>query len=209
VRLKEWAGLCSKEINEILQFHVQFASMMAERFDDASKSPHDSKYEGPLAETTLAERIRETTGFLSTNVKEMTLEIESFVVTLEKEQVTMQKEKSLVKRILRLLKSLFKAIATIFTTLSASVSDTDRHHPDPKIRENRLANTTLGQAAFEFGRADSGTFLEHCNPPPARTEVIDPFMQNPRKGKSLRPSTKQFYSSRTLFPRKQRTPKRN
>ena len=68
---------------------------MAERFDDASMSQHDLKYDGPLAETTLAERIRETAG-LSTNVKEMTLEIESFVVTLEEEQVTMQKEKSLV-----------------------------------------------------------------------------------------------------------------
>ena len=178
MRLKERAGLCSKEINDILEYHVQFASLMAQRFDDASKSQRDLKYDGPLPETTLAERIRETAGFLSRNVKEMTLEIESFVDTLEKEQeqVTMQKEKSLVKRILRLLKSLFKAIATIFGTLSASVSDTDRHHPDPEIRENRLANTTFGQAAIEFGRADSGAFLEHNIPPSARTEVIDSLM---------------------------------
>ena len=88
--------MCSKEINEILEYHVQFASLMADRFDDASKSQHNLKYDGPLAEMTLAERIRETAGSLSTNVIEMTLEIESFVVTLEKEQVTMQKEKSLV-----------------------------------------------------------------------------------------------------------------
>jgi hypothetical protein len=44
-RLKEHAGLCSNATNEILQYHVQFADLMAQRIDDASKSQYNLEYD--------------------------------------------------------------------------------------------------------------------------------------------------------------------
>ena len=149
--LKEWAGLCSDATNEILQYHVLFASLMAQQIDEASKSQYDLNYDGPLADTTkLAKDIRNASNSFTTFVERMTNELESFVSALEKVQVTAQKEQSLARR-----------IATIFATLSPSILGTVRYHPDPKIRGSKLANTALGQAASEFCRVDSGAFLEH------------------------------------------------
>ena len=155
-RLKKRAGLFSTAINRFLQSHGLFASLMAQWIDDASKFQYDLMYDGPLAETTkLVEDIRNISSFLSTHVTEMTYELESFVSALEVVRVTVQKER--VKK----EQSLAKRITTIFATLSPSISGTDRHHPDPKIRRSSLANTALGQAASEFCRVDSGVFLEH------------------------------------------------
>ena len=153
---------------------------MAERFDDASKSQYGLKDDDDLETTRLAKDIRNTSRSLLTFVERMTYDLRSFVSILQKEkvQVTVQQEQSLAKQIL-----------TIFATLSSSTSDTARHHLDPKIQGSMLANTALGQAASEFCRMNSGAFLEHITPP-ARTEVIDSLMQNPRKGKSLRVSTR-------------------
>ena len=114
-RLKERAGLCSNATNEILQYHVQFASLMAQRIDDASESQYDLM-DDDLETTRLAKDIRKASSSLSTNVERMTYELESFVSTLERVQVTMQKEQSLAKRI----------AATSFSFIYS----TDRHHPD-------------------------------------------------------------------------------
>jgi hypothetical protein len=152
--------LCSDTTNEILQRHVLFASLMAQRIDDASKSQYNLKYDGPEM-TKLAKDINKASRSLSTNVTQMTNDLNSFVSALEKAQVTMEKEWSLVERILLWLKSLFKAITTIFAVLYPSISDTLRHHPDPRLRGCALVVTALGQAASVFCAMDSGAFLKH------------------------------------------------
>ena len=154
--------MCLDTTNDILQYHVRFASLMAQRFDDASRSQYDLKDDG-IETTRLAKEIRNASNSLSTNVERTKYELKSFVSILQKEKihVAVKNEQSLAGRILRWLKSLFQAIKTIFATLFPSISDTERHHPDPKIRESRLAETALGQAASEFCKVDSGALLEH------------------------------------------------
>ena len=165
-RLKERAGLCSQESDEILQYHVRFASLMAQRIDDASKTQDNLISDSPEARE-LAEEISKASGLLSTNVERMTYEIDSFVSALKKMKVAVEtqkplgKERSLVERVLRWLKSMFKAIAAIFAKLTPSIPVIARHHPDPKVRGSVLADTALGQAASVFCRVDSGAFLEH------------------------------------------------
>ena len=151
--------MCSNETDKMLEYHVRFASLMAERIDDASKSQCNVN-PGPEA-TKLTEGINEASSSLSTNVAQMTYDLNSFVSALEKAQVTVEKEWSLVERILLWLKSLFKAIATIFATLTPSGSSTVRHHSDPKVRGRASADTALGQATSDFCRVESGAFLEH------------------------------------------------
>ena len=162
-RLKERAGLCSKETDEILQYQVRFASLMAQRIDDASRSQGNLICDSPEAKE-LAEDINKASGLLSTNVERMTYELCSFVSVLEKMQ---GKELSLLERILLWLESMFNAIAAIFATI-ASISDIVSHCPDPKVRGCALALTALGQAASVL----CGAFLEHITPL-ARTQVID------------------------------------
>ena len=121
---------------------------MAQRFDDKSKFQYDLT-EDFLETTRLAKYIRKATSLLSTNVERMKYELQTFVSILQKEklQVTAQKRQSLAKR-----------VATFFAT-SRSISGTVHHHPDPKIRESRLAEAAPGQAASEFCTVDSGAFL--------------------------------------------------
>jgi hypothetical protein len=152
--------LCSDTTNEILQRHVLFASLMAQRIDDASKSQYNLKYDGPET-TKLAKDINKASRSLSTNVTQMTNDLDSFVSALEKAQVTVEKGRSLAERILRWLKTLFKAIARIFATLSPSISESLLHHPDPRIRGCAFAVTALGQAASVFCAMDSGVFLKY------------------------------------------------
>ena len=166
--------MCSNETDEILEYHVRFASLMAQRIDNASKARNNLICESPEARE-LAKDISKASGFLSTNVERMTLELDSFVSALKKMQVAVGKERSLIERILRWLKTMFKAIATIFASLTPSISDVVRHHPDPKVRGCALSKTALGQAAFVFCRVESGASLEHTILP-ARTEVIDCLM---------------------------------
>ena len=63
--------MCSDTTNEILQRHVLFASLMAQRIDDASKSQYNLKYDGPET-TKLAKDISKASRSLSTNVTQMT-----------------------------------------------------------------------------------------------------------------------------------------
>ncbi|KAI0269545.1 hypothetical protein BGY98DRAFT_1190299 [Russula aff. rugulosa BPL654] len=145
-RLKKQATLCSNETDKILEYHVKFASLMAQRIDDASKSQCNVN-PGPEA-MKLTEGINDASSSLSTNVAQMTYDLDSFVSALENAQVTV------AERILRWLKSLFKAIAAIFTTLTLSGSSTV-HHPDPKVRGRASAETALGQATSDLCRAES------------------------------------------------------
>ena len=152
--------MCSNATNEILQRHVLFASLMAQRIDDASKSQYNLKFDGPET-TKLAKDINRASHSLSTNVTQMTYDLNLFVSALEKVQVTVEKERSLAERILRWLKSLFRAIAMIFAALAPSISNTLRQYSDPNVQGCALAVTALGQAASVFCAMDSGTSLEH------------------------------------------------
>jgi len=147
--LKEDAGRCSIATNAILQGHVRFASLMAQRVDDASRSQYNLKYD--YSETTrLANDISEASRSLSIHVTKMKDNLDKFVAALEKVQVTMKKERSLVERIMGWLKSLFRAIARIFAKYCPPVSAV-----------LHSAVSTLGKAAATFCAADSGVFLEH------------------------------------------------
>jgi hypothetical protein len=120
-RLKEQAGLCSNTTNEILGRHILFASLMARRIDDASKSQYNLKYGG--SETTkVAKDINRASRLLSTNVTQMTNVLNLFVSALEDVQVAMKIERSLAEHILRWLESLFKTIADIIATSAFPVS---------------------------------------------------------------------------------------
>ena len=167
--------MCSEETDKILEYHVKFASLMAQRIDDASKSQCNVN-PGPEA-TKLTEGINDASSSLSTNVAQMTYDLDSFVSALEKAQVTV------AERILRWLKSLFKAIAAIFTTLTPSGSSTV-HHPDPKVRGRASAETALGQATSDLCRAESGALLEHIILPCMdRSDRL--FDAEPKEGKEF------------------------
>src|ERR1700755_3424088 len=97
--LKEHAGLCSNATNEILQSHVRFASLMAQRIDDASRSQYNLKYD--YSETTrLANDISEASRSLSINVRKMNDNLNSLVSVLEDVQVTVKEEPSLAEKVL-------------------------------------------------------------------------------------------------------------
>jgi primosomal protein N'' len=113
--------LCSNAANKILQRHVRFASLMAQRIDDASKSQYNLKYD--YSETTrLANDISEASRSLSIYVTDMKDNLDKFVSVLEEVQVTVKKEPSLAERILGWLKYLFKAIARILATVCPPIS---------------------------------------------------------------------------------------
>jgi hypothetical protein len=159
-RLKEHAGLCSNATNEILQYHVRFASLMAQRIDDASKSQYNLKYD--YSETTrLADDISEASRSLSINVREMKDNLSSFVSVLEDVQVAVKKEPSLAEKILGWLKYLFKAIARILATVCPPISALLLHSAEPKVQKSAFVVSTLGEAAATFCTADPGAFLEH------------------------------------------------
>jgi hypothetical protein len=184
--LKEEAGWCSNATNEILQCHVRFASLMAQRIDDASKSQYNLTYDD--SETTrLAKDISEASRSLSINVSKMMCNLGSFVSVLEEAQVTVKKEPSLVERILGWLKYLFKVIARILATVCPPIPAL-LPSAKPKAQKSGPPASTLREAAAKFCTADPGVFLVHiaCK---RRTELIDSLMQNPRRGKSLRAST--------------------
>jgi hypothetical protein len=97
--LKKHAEICSNKANEIAQRHVPFASLMAQRIDDASESQYNSKYDEET--TRLAKDINEAAGSLSIYVARMKDNLNLFVSTLEGVQITVKKEPSRVERILR------------------------------------------------------------------------------------------------------------
>jgi hypothetical protein len=159
-RLKEDAGQCSNATNAILQCHVRFASLMAQRIDDASKSQNNLKYDDSKT-TRLANDISEASRSLSIHVTTMKGNLNKLVSILEKVQVTVKKERSLAERILRWLKSLFKAIARVFATYCPRLSDLLLHCAEPIVQKSAYTVSTLRKAAAKFCAADSGAFLEY------------------------------------------------
>jgi hypothetical protein len=168
-RLKKHAGLCSNAANEILQRHVRFASLMAQRIDDASKSQYNLKYD--YSETTrLANDISEASRSLSIYVTDMMYDLDKFVSVLEEVQVTVKKKPSLGKRILGWLKYLFKVITRILATVCPPVSALLLCSAEPNVQMFAFALSALGKAAAMFCTVDSGAFLEHVILPLQRQE---------------------------------------
>ena len=183
--LREDAGWCSNATNKILQCHVRFASLMAQRIDDAPKS----RYKLKTDETTrLANDIRVASCSLSIHVTKMKDNLASLVSALEKVQVTVKKERSLAERILGWLKSLFKAIARIFATFCVPISGL-LHSAEPEVLKSVLAVSTLRKAAATICAAEVGAFLEHIILL-FKDRVTDSLIQDLRRGKSLRASTR-------------------
>jgi hypothetical protein len=143
--LKAYAGHCSNEANKILRCHVRFASLVAQRMDNASKSQYNLKYDG--SETTrLAEDISDASDSLSTYVALMKDILDKFVSVLEEVQVTVKKEPSLGERILGWLKYLFQAIARILATVCSSIF-TFTSSPEPN---KQIPVSTLEQGVATF-----------------------------------------------------------
>ena len=158
--LTEDAGRCSNETNKILQCHVRFAYLMAQRIDDASNSHYNLKYNE--SETSrLASDISASADSLSTFVTKMKDNLNSFVSVLEELQVTVKREPSLAEQILGWVKSLFKAIARILATVCPPISALLHHSAAPKVQKSAVVVSTLGQAAAIFCAGDSGALLEH------------------------------------------------
>lgn len=153
--LKEDAGRCSNAANAIVQCHAQFASLMAQRVDDASNSHYNLKYDDSKT-TRLANDIGEASRALSIHVTKMKDNLDKFVSVLENVQVTAKKEPSMVERILGWLKSLFKAIARIFATYCPTLL---LHSADPKAQKTAASVSTLGKAAATFCAGNSGAFV--------------------------------------------------
>lgn len=176
--LKEDAKKCSNATNAILQCHVQFAFLMAQRIDDASES-YNLKYDN--SETTrLASDISDTADLLSTNVSRMKDNLNSFVSDLEEVQVIVKKEPSLGEQILGWLKSLSKAIARILATLCPPISTILLHSADSKVKMSACAVSTLGKAAATFCTPDPGALLEHITPRERRDDRL--FDAEPQEG---------------------------
>jgi len=151
--LREDAGWCSNATNEILKVHVQFASLMAQRIDDASESQYRLKYEEKTM--SLANDISEASRSLSIYVTKMKDNLNSLVSTLERIQVTVKEERSLVERILGWLESLFKAIARILVIFCPPISAHLFHSAEPKVQKAAFVVSTLGVAATTFCAAYS------------------------------------------------------
>ena len=158
--LKEHAGHCSNEANKILRYHIRFASLMAQRMDNASKSQCNLKYDG--SETTkVANDISEAADSLSTYVQMMNDNLGGFVSVLEEVQVTVKKEPSLGERILGWLKYLFQAIVRILATVCSSIF-TSTSSPEPN---KRTPTSTLEKGAATFCTVSPGALLEHITLP--------------------------------------------
>jgi hypothetical protein len=152
--LKEDAEWCSNAINKILQLNVRFASLMAQRIDNASKSPYNLKYDD--SETTrITNDIREVSHSLSINVTDMAYDLESLMSALEDVQVAV-KERSLAGKLREWLKYLLKVIAGIVAAVCSPIS---RVEPEPQYLT--FAVSSLGKAVAEVCRVDPGAFSEY------------------------------------------------
>jgi leucyl-tRNA synthetase len=156
--LKEDAEWCSNAINKILQHHVRFASLIAQRIENASKSQYNLKHDD--SETTkITNDIREVSHSLSINVTDMEYDLESFVSALEDVQVVV-KERSLADKLREWLKYLLKVIAGIVAAVCFLIS-TCLSCVEPKPQYLTSAVSTLGKAAAKVYRVDSGAFSEY------------------------------------------------
>jgi hypothetical protein len=156
--LKEEAGWCSNRINEILQLHVRFASLMAQRIDNASKSQNDLKYDSSETRT-IAVNISEASRSLALSVSKMEDSLKSFVSILEEVQVAV-KERTLAEKFLGWLEYLLKAIVGIVAAVCSPISSLlSRIEPNPQYVASGVS--ALGKAAAQFCRVDPGASSEH------------------------------------------------
>jgi hypothetical protein len=164
-RLEEHSRLCSDMTNVILQCHVRFAFLMAERIDDASRPQSSLNYDS--SETTrLADNISTSASSLSEYVERMKDDLESFVSDLEDVQFTLKKElspqvtakkESWLAKILGWLKSLFDGIASLLRLASCVPISVFHSSAGPR----RRPVSALQAGANRFCTANSGAFLEH------------------------------------------------
>ena len=152
--LREDVGWCSRATDAILLCHAQFAYLMAQRIDDASRSWLKGLKYGPET-TKLANDINKASRALSQHVTHMQGNLNAFVSALEKMEV--RKKRSTAKRILGWLKYLFSALASIFA-LGSFVSPF-LHSAAPGLGLVAPAASTLWKAAAAFCGAASGMFL--------------------------------------------------
>jgi hypothetical protein len=164
-RLKSNAWTYSTATNAILEYHAQFAFLMAQRINDASESQSNMKCDDSETKR-LAKDISNASRLLSTAIIEMKEGIDLFVSALQNVQLAMKHEPPLAERILRWLKSLFKVIVSILDTANRPISAV---HPSAEPRRQRpvVIVSTLREAAAKFCTAD----LEH--PEGKESESLD------------------------------------
>jgi len=143
--LREDVGWCSRATDAILLCHAQFAYLMAQRIDDASKTWLKGLKYGQDT-TRLANDINKASRALSEHVTHMQGNLSSFVSALEKMKV--RKKSSMAKRILGWLKNLFNALANIFAL--GSLLSPFLHSIAPGISFIAPAASTLWKAAAAF-----------------------------------------------------------
>lgn len=148
--LREDVGWCSRATDAILLCHAQFAYLMAQRIDDASRSWLKGLKYGQDT-TKIANDINKASRALSQHVTQMQENLKSFVSALEKMEV--RKKSSMARRILGWLKHLFNALASIFA-LGSFVSPF-LHSVAPGVSLIAPAASTLWKAAAAFCGAAS------------------------------------------------------
>ncbi|KAI0273901.1 hypothetical protein BGY98DRAFT_109186 [Russula aff. rugulosa BPL654] len=159
-RLKEDARWCSNAINKILQLHVRFASLMAQRIDNASKSQCNLKYDD--SETTrIANDIREASRSLSKNVTDMAYDLNLFMSALEEVQVPV-KERSLADKLREWLKYFLRVIVSIVTAVCSPISTHLSRIGSPQYLTSAVS--TLGKTVAEFCRVDPENESESLDP---------------------------------------------
>jgi hypothetical protein len=157
--LKENSVQCSDGINEILELHVQFASLMAKRMNNASNS--ESKLEYCPETTVISEKIDDASNSLSIHVLKMQEHLLSLVSVLEEIQVAV-KAQSLTEKLLGWLKYLLKLIVSVVAKVCFALSSlVSRVEPNPKYLSYGIS--ALGKAAANFCKVDPGAFSEHIS----------------------------------------------
>jgi hypothetical protein len=149
--LREDAEWSSNAVNKILQLHVQFASLLAQRIDNASKSQNNFKYDDSKT-TRITNDIREASHSLSVNVTDMAYDLESFTSALEDAQVAV-KGRLLAENIREWLKHLLEAVASTVAVVCSPIS-TWLSRVQPKPQYLTSAVSFLGKAVVEFCRVN-------------------------------------------------------
>jgi hypothetical protein len=151
-RLRENAWLYSKATDAILQYHAQFASIMAQRINEASRSQHNMQFDD--SETTeLAKNSSEASRSLSMAVTGVKDGVDLFVSALQNVQVAMKDDRLLADRILRWLKSLFKVIVSILEKPCRPISAV-RPPAESKRQKSTILASNLREATAKFCTAD-------------------------------------------------------
>ena len=159
--LREDAALCSTATNALLQCHAQFAELMAQRIDDASKTWFNRLKYDDSETTKLAKDINQASRSISSSVTRMKDNLSSFVSFLEEIEVAAKKDRTLIRRIFGWLKLLFKALARIIVTLGPLLSPI-LYSLAPGVCEVATYVSTLWKAAAAFCGPASGAVLERA-----------------------------------------------